>query len=193
MTTDLQALAEQSEVSPWVRRWAHLVAPGERLLDLACGGGRHARFFAARGVLVDAVDGDAAALSTLPVLSGLRVRHADLEGADWPLAGETYDAVLVCRYLYRPRWIDLLNLLRPAGVLIYETFARGNEALGRPKRADFLLETSELLDRVHGKLRVVAFEEGRIDLQRSAVLQRIVAVGPAREWPLALNFFDGTP
>ncbi|HEX7328012.1 MAG TPA: class I SAM-dependent methyltransferase [Casimicrobiaceae bacterium] len=172
-----------SEPSAWVRRYAGLVAPGARVLDLAAGSGRHARFFAGRGARVVAVDRDADALSALAGIDGVEVRCADLEAAAWPLAGEMFDAVIVSRYLYRPRFDALLELLAPAGALLYETFAAGNERYGRPSNPAFLLEPGELLDRVRGRLVVVAFEQGAEGDPPAAVLQRLAAVGRARAWP----------
>lgn len=179
--------------SLWVERWAHLVAPGQKLLDLACGSGRHSRFFAQRGVRVVAVDRDDEALASLKAVAGVEARRLDLEGENWPLAGEFFAGVVVTNYLYRPRFGELLALLAPDGVLIYETFAQGNAALGRPNNPDYLLRDDELLERVQGRLRVVAFEQGRIEWPRPAVVQRILAVGPARSLPVCLNFPRAAP
>jgi SAM-dependent methyltransferase len=172
-----------SEPSAWIRRHAGLVAPGARVLDLAAGSGRHARFFAGRSATVVAVDRDADALSALAGVDGVETRCADLEAAAWPLAGEVFDAVIVSRYLHRPRFDDVLALLGPSGTLLYETFAAGNERYGRPSNPAFLLEPGELLERVRGRLVVVAFEQGAEGDPPTAVLQRLAAVGRARAWP----------
>jgi hypothetical protein len=66
--------------------------------------------------------------------------------------------VIVTNYLYRPLLPALVAALKPGGVLIYETFAQGNEALGKPSNPDFLLHPGELLDAVQGRLTVVAYE-----------------------------------
>lgn len=172
-----------SAPSPWIARHAALVAPGARVLDLAAGSGRHARFFAARGAHVVAIDRDPEALSALDGVDGVDVRCADLEAAAWPLAGETFDAVVVTRYLHRPRFDDVVALLAPAGALLYETFAVGNERYGRPSNPSFLLAPGELLERVRGRLVVVAFEQGAEGNPPTAVVQRLAAVGRARSWP----------
>jgi SAM-dependent methyltransferase len=170
--------------SPWVVRHAHLVPAGARLLDLACGSGRHARFFAERGAAVLAVDRDPAVLATMQGIAGIEVRRMDLEAALWPLAGERFDAIVVTNYLHRPALARLVAALAPDGALLYETFARGNEAFGRPSNPDFLLEPGELLALSRGTLAVVAFEQGRLDAgDRTAVVQRLAAVGLARTWP----------
>ncbi len=173
--------------SPWVARFAALVPPGARVLDVACGEGRHARLFAGRGCRVVAVDRDPTALAALRDVGGIETRALDLETATWPLAGERFDAIVVANYLHRPLFPHLVDALAPDGVLLYETFARGNEAYGRPANPAFLLERDELLARLHPPLTVVAFEQGRIrGPGRDAVVQRLAAVGHARRWPAEL-------
>ena len=170
--------------SPWVVRFGTLVAPGARVLDVASGQGRHARWFAARGVNVVAVDRDAQALASLAGVERVEARVADIEAADWPLARERFDAVIVTNYLHRPLFPALIAALAHDGVLIYETFAQGNERYGRPANPAFLLAPDELLERLRPTLRVVAFEQGRVDgSARTTVVQRIAAVGPGRPWP----------
>jgi len=161
--------------SPWVERWAALVPTGGAVLDVACGGGRHARFFAARGHPVDAVDRDADAIAALAGITGITALCADIEGGPWPYAGRRFAAVVVTNYLHRPLFPALLAALAPGGVLIYETFALGNEAYGRPANPEFLLQRGELL-RVVGGARVCAFEDIHVEQPKSAVVQRICAV-----------------
>lgn len=171
----------------WLRRHAPLIAPGSRVLDLAAGHGRNARFLASLGHDVVAVDRDAGALSAIAGVPRVTTRVLDLETPAWPLAGERYDAIVVNHYLHRPSFEAMLATLSDSGVLIYETFAAGNEAFGRPSNPAFLLEPGELLERTRGRLAVVSYEEGRVDRAGGpAVIQRIAAVGlrHARPWPL---------
>ncbi|MDH4181092.1 MAG: class I SAM-dependent methyltransferase [Betaproteobacteria bacterium] len=176
-----------SDPSRWIARFASLVREGSRVLDLACGQGRHARFFAARGCDVLAVDRDGAALATLAGVPRVSTLEADLEGAPWPLAGSAFDAIVIVNYLHRPLFAPLLDALAPDGVLLYETFAAGNEAFGRPSNPAFLLRPGELLEVARGRLAVVAFEQGRVrGAERDAVVQRLAAVGAARDWPAPL-------
>jgi SAM-dependent methyltransferase len=181
--------------SLWITRFAHLVAPGARVLDLACGFGRHALFFAARGATVLAVDRDAAALATLAGVDGVETRCLDVEATAWPLAGERFDAIVVNHYLHRPLFPHLRRALAADGALLYETFAVGNEAFGRPSNPDFLLLPDELLAFATARpspLVVVAFEQGFIvDAARGAVVQRLAAVGADRTWPPALSAVAG--
>lgn len=162
------------EASAWVRGWSHLVPAGGSVLDVACGRGRHLRWFAGRGHPVTGVDRDALALEGLGTLG--RVLQADIEGGPWPFAGERFDGVVVTNYLWRPLLPTLVDAVAPGGVLLYETFAAGNETVGKPSRADFLLQPGELLAACAG-LRVVAFEDGFLDAPARYV-QRIAAVRP---------------
>ncbi len=176
-----------SIASPWVLRFAPLVPAGARVLDLACGRGRHARLFAARGCAVLAADRDADALASLAGVAGITTRCVDLEAGGWPFAAERFDAVVVTNYLHRPLFPGILAAVSDQGVLIYETFARGNEVYGRPSNPDHLLHPGELLAAVAGRLAVVAFEEGVIvEGGRTAVVQRIAAVGLRRAGPQRL-------
>lgn len=163
--------------SPWVVRWTHLVPAGGDVLDLACGGGRHVRWFAERGHAVTAVDRDSAALDTLAGIA--QTVEADIENGPWPLAGRQFAAVIVTNYLWRPLFARIGACVAPGGVLLHETFAQGNETVGKPSRPDFLLAPGELL-RAYGELRTVAFEDGFLDAP-PRFLQRIAAVRPGRE------------
>ena len=161
--------------SPWVQRWSSLVKPGAALLDMACGGGRHVRWFAQRGCRVTGVDRDAAALEALRGIADIVV--ADIENGPWPLAGRRFDAVVVTNYLWRPLLPTLMASLAEGGVLIYETFSAGNETIGRPSNPDFLLRPGELLQATAG-LRIVAFEDGFL-AEPERFVQRIAAVREA--------------
>lgn len=170
------------EPSAWVVRWSHLVPAGGRVLDVACGGGRHSRWFHARQHPITAVDVAPAAIDDLAHLG--EALCADLENAPWPLAGRQFDAVVVTNYLWRPLLPTLVSSLAPGGVLIYETFAAGNETVGRPSRPDFLLQPGELLAACAG-LRTVAYEDGFLPdperfVQRIAAVRAMATGAPAR-------------
>lgn len=165
--------------SPWVVRWAAHVPAASRVLDVACGGGRHTRWFAGHGHPVDAVDRNAEAIAALAAVPGVQALQADIEGGPWPCAGQTYGGVIVTHYLHRPLFPALLAAVAPGGVLIYETFALGNERYGRPSNPDFLLAPGELRAVVAGQLEVLGFEEGYVAAPKPAVMQRICARRPA--------------
>lgn len=160
--------------SPWISRWVHLLPAGGTVLDVACGSGRHLRWLAARGFRLTGVDRDAAAVEPLRALG--RIVVADIEGGPWPFAGERFDAVIVTNYLWRARLADIVAAVAPGGVLLYETFAAGNETVGKPSRPDFLLRPGELLQAAPG-LRVVAYEDGFLD-EPPRFVQRLAAVRP---------------
>ena len=165
--------------SAWVTRWADRVPAGGRVLDVACGKGRHARFFAGRGHPVDAVDRDPDVLVWLAGIPGVTPRCLDIEAGPWPYAGKRFAAIVVANYLHRPLFPHLLAALAPGGVLIYETFAVGNERFGRPSNPDFLLKPGELLEAFRGQLKVIAYEELEVSEPRRAVVQRICAIKDA--------------
>jgi SAM-dependent methyltransferase len=183
----VSASHRDAEPSAWITRFAALVPEGARMLDVAAGRGRHARFFAARGARVLAVDVDAQSLASLAGVPGVVTRVADLEDGAWPFSGESFDAIVVTNYLHRPRLPHLVDALAPDGVLLYETFAAGNGAFGRPSNPAFLLRENELFDALRERLTIVAFEQGAtLEPAREAVVQRIAAVGRSRPWPPSL-------
>jgi len=161
--------------SLWVQRWSHLVPAGGPVLDVACGYGRHMRWFAGRGHPVTGVD---RAQEAIDAVAGLgEAVAADIENGPWPFAGRTFAGVVVTNYLWRPLLPAIVQSVAPGGVLIYETFAAGNETVGKPSRPDFLLQPGELLQACPG-LRVVAYEDGFLD-EPPRFIQRIAAVRPA--------------
>lgn len=165
--------------SPWVERFVRHIPAGGEVLDLACGSGRHGRLLAAAGYRVLAVDRDVGALAALAAIPGVTTLVADLEGCDWPLAGRHFAGVVVTNYLWRPRLPEVLGLLLPGGVLIYETFMVGHERYGKPSNPDFLLHSRELLEsaRLAG-LQAVAYEEGYTARPGPGVRQAICALQP---------------
>ncbi|SAK40386.1 class I SAM-dependent methyltransferase [Caballeronia ptereochthonis] len=180
--------------SAWVARWAHLVAPGGTVLDVAAGSGRHARWLASLGFRVLALDRDAGALASMHACAGIETLTADIENAPWPLPSDrTFDAVVVTNYLHRPLFGHLLDALAPGGVLIYETFAAGNASVGKPSNPAFLLEPGELLEAVRGRLRVTAYEDGFLENPRPAYVQRMCAVREPRPAEKALTIGNTPP
>lgn len=145
------------------------------VLDIACGSGRHLQWFADQGHAVTGIDRDVSAAQELT--SPVSLVQADIENQPWPLLHDgkpqQFDAVVVTNYLWRPNFSALLANIAPGGFLLYETFAAGNESVGRPARPEFLLQPGELLKLCEG-LRIVAYEDGYLD-EPARFVQRIVA------------------
>lgn len=163
-------------ISPWLQRFASRIPAGGTVLDLACGGGRHTRYLLERGHQVVAVDVDTTGIEDLRGRDDLEIVEADLENQDWPFAGRLFDAIVVTNYLHRPLLPLLPQHLSHLGVIIYDTFAVGNEAFGRPTNPDYLLEPRELLDAFSTDLVIVAYEHGEVSEPRPAIRQRICAM-----------------
>jgi SAM-dependent methyltransferase len=178
-------IAEPEAPAAWIMRFAPLIPCGRPVLDVACGAGRHARLFLERGHPVTAVDVDTGPITALRRYPGLGVVQADLEsGGPWPFPGREFAGVVVTNYLWRPLFPHLIDALAPGGVLLYETFAVGHAAYGKPARPEFLLRPGELLDLVRGRLQVVAYEHGYVAEPRPSVRQRICAAKAAEPLPL---------
>ncbi|MBU3593902.1 SAM-dependent methyltransferase [Polynucleobacter sp. 71A-WALBACH] len=168
--------AEIADASPWVRRFAPAISQGGRVLDLACGAGRHAALLASLGHTILAVDRDISGVELLQGTS-FQTRELDLEGSDWPLLGQLFSGIVVTNYLYRPFLDELPKMLADGGVLIYETFADGNAQFGKPSNPNFLLKTGELLALAERSgLKVIAYEDIYLDRPKPAMVQRICAV-----------------
>ena len=174
------------EPSPGVQRWSRLVPASARVLDVACGSGRHLRWFTERGCRVTGVDRDAAALAPLQGLGEIVV--ADIEAGPWPLPGRRFDAVIVTNYLWRALLPTLVDSIDAGGVLLYETFAQGNGTVGKPSNPDFLLRPGELLEAAPG-LRIVAYEDGFAStpdrfVQRLCAVREPAALQAPARYPL---------
>jgi SAM-dependent methyltransferase len=168
---------ERPPPSDWVVRFSSWVPKGGPVLDLACGAGRHSRFFLQRGDRVTAVDRTLQGIQDILSHPHLESFEIDLEdGRPFPFRGQGFAAVIVTNYLYRPILKDLVSVVSEGGILIYETFARGNERFRGPSRPDFLLKPGELLEAVRGQLRVVAYEDRIICDPGAAAIQRIAAI-----------------
>lgn len=169
------------EPSQWVQRFADLVPAGRPVLDIACGGGRHSLVFLDRGHAVTAIDRDVAQCEISGDRDGFTLVGADLEdGSPWPFLGTRFGGVVVANYLNRPLLPALIDAVEPGGVLIYETYAKGNENFGRPRNPKHLLDPGEILEVVRGKLWVTAFEDFERPPPKPARIQRICALSVNR-------------
>jgi SAM-dependent methyltransferase len=182
MTGEAAGAHGQRTPSAWVARFLPGVRTGGRILDLACGDGRHLRLAIERGYRVVGVDRDLNGVEDLRGRNGVELVRADLEnGQRFPLAGELFDGVIVANYLWRPILPNIVAAVAPDGLLIYETFALGNEIFGRPSNPDFLLRPGELIVAVSPRLITIAYEHATLSDPPRRV-QRIAAVGPEHGW-----------
>ncbi len=165
----------QEPPSSWIVKFAPLVKSQGHVLDLACGSGRHAKWLAQQGYKVHALDRDPIAIASMQGIDGIHTQLIDLETAEPPSFEHTYDGIIVSRYLHRPLLTTLPAILKPGGVLIYETFMRGNELYGKPSNPDFLLMPDELLNTYSPLLNVLSFDQGEVQEPKPAMLQRICA------------------
>ncbi|MBV6633773.1 MAG: class I SAM-dependent methyltransferase [Alphaproteobacteria bacterium] len=167
--------------SPWVQRFLPLIPRGPLpVLDLACGEGRHLRLLIGQGYKATGLDKRITGLADILGEPALELIQRDLEdGSDWPLAGRQFGGVIITNYLHRPLFPNIIDVISPGGVLIYETFMVGHERIGRPSSPAYLLEPGELLTAFGERLQVVAFEQGEVSSPRQAVVQRIVARAPS--------------
>src|SRR3546814_104466 len=162
--------------SPWVVRHGGMIPPGGVVLDVACGSGRHGRFFRSLGHPVVLLDRDIMRIADMASDDGVEIVARDLEGGrPWPLPGRQFAGVIVVNYLHRPILSALVAAVAPGGALIYDTFAVGNEAYGHPSNPDFLLRREELLIAARPELVVMAYEDVEEAEPRPAVRQRVLA------------------
>jgi SAM-dependent methyltransferase len=164
-----------SQPSRWVATHMARIPAGGRVLDLACGSGRHTRLLLDLGFSVLAADIDLTGVADLQNQRGIELLETDLEQDEWPLAGERFAGIVVCNYLYRPHLASLADCLEDSGVLLYETFALGNEQYGKPSNPDYLLRPGELLDVFGALLETIAFEQGLVTEPDAKVVQRLCA------------------
>ncbi|MFT7684834.1 MAG: SAM-dependent methyltransferase [Candidatus Azotimanducaceae bacterium] len=163
------------EPSPWVKKFANLIPVGAKVLDLACGKGRHTRYFIERSCFVTSVDINIDNMQDLSNNPKCQIIAADLENKDdWRLPTD-FDAIIVTNYLHRPMLQHLPNALSPNGILIYQTFMIGNEAYGKPNNPDYLLAKNELKNTFQNSLNIIEFSEGLIHETHTAVTQQICA------------------
>ena len=163
-------------VSDWVERHIDKLSAGSHILDFACGKGRHTRWLMARGFQVTAVDINLSGIADLPEQKALTRLECDLEQGAWPFDAQSFDGIVVTNYLHRPALPHLLESLTIGGVLLYDTFAVGNERFGKPSNPDFLLRPGELLERLAKNMKVLAYDHGPVAWPKPAIRQRLCAI-----------------
>ena len=164
--------------SVWISRFAKLAPKGGQVLDLACGSGRHCNFFLDLDHPVTALDRD---IGNLSPRDRLEIIQHDLESrSPWPLENRQFSEVVVVNYLFRPLLPTLISSVAPGGLLLYDTFAVGNEAFGRPNNPDFLLQAGELKVVVAEELSILNYFHGPLEQPKPAIKQQICARRPLK-------------
>ena len=162
--------------SIWITRFANLIPSGGQVLDLACGSGRHSYYLLGLGHSITAVDRNVANLTPL---DRLEIIQHDLEnGGPWLFENRQFSAVVVVNYLFRPHLPFVVSAVAPGGLLLYDTFAAGNEDFGPPRDPNFLLQPGELKDAVKQELTILNYFHGRLSQPKPAIKQRICARRP---------------
>jgi len=156
--------------NPWLAEHWQRIPRGGCVMDVAMGTGRDAVFLAMRGFRVEGEDILPEAVAKARDLAerhgvSIDARVADLTRSD-PLPQAAFDGILVFNYLDRSLFPDLQRALAPGGVLLCETFLRGQEKLGSPKRPEHLLEANELRAAFEG-LQILEYREGLSSPRRS--------------------------
>ena len=186
--TNCIAMSASPQISQWVEKYAKEIDGSlGPVLDLACGAGRHTNHLSLLGLNVVALDRDIEQLKLLHE-KGVSVVSCDLETVAkgktsyaWPFDKDSFSAIVITNYLHRPLFPAILASIKPGGILIYETFAVGNEVYGRPKNPDFLLQDNELLQRcvlspyIDSRFVCLGFEHGYVNQAGPAIVQRICA------------------
>jgi rhodanese-related sulfurtransferase len=154
--------------SAWLLENADLLPRGGRVLDVACGRGRHALLLAGAGFDVTAIDRNADTIARLRAVADrlgfrLTAEVIDLETDPPPTLGsQEYDVVLVFNYLHRPLMPALRNATRTGGRIFYETFTTRQAERGHPRNPAFLLEPGEL-EQLMVPLTILRSRAGDID------------------------------
>lgn len=160
----------------WIAARAAAAQPDRTVLDLACGGGRHGRAFLAQDCRVTFIDIDTQGVADLAENAKAAILQADLENGTWPLTGRVFETVVVTNYLWRPILPKIMAAVAAEGELLYQTFAAGNERLGRPRNPDFLLKPGELIaTATEAGFDILDSFEGEIGDPKPAVIQRVRA------------------
>lgn len=161
--------------SNWVKRFAKKIDKNGKVLDLACGQGRHTSLMLSLGYTTVAADINLSGIDSLNKHKNLELMQVDLEQDPWPFEKKAFSGIIVTNYLHRPLFKNILSALTPNGILIYETFADGNQEYGHPQNANYLLKRGELILKVFPELTILAYEDLIVQKPRPAAVQRVCA------------------
>ena len=156
VSTNTDSVAEVLKIN------AELIPKSGKALDLACGLGANALFLAATGLEVHPWDISPVAIDKLNAIAQqqgytLHTQCRDIVGH--PPEPDSFDLVVVSRFLERALCPAIAASVKPGGLLFYQTYTREHKGVGGPRNPDFLLAKGELLE-LFRNLEVVAYQEG---------------------------------
>jgi tellurite methyltransferase len=167
------------EPHPLLVEFVSKLEPG-RALDVACGVGRHAIWLAELGWKVTAVDNSRVAIEILRRRAsekGLVIdsRTADLELHKFILEPDSYDLIVVCKYLQRDLFPAIRAGARPGGVVIAVIPMVDDDPQIKPMSPAFLLNPGELRAEFEGWDLARDFEGKPDGDERRRAMAEIVA------------------
>tara|TARA_B100000686_G_C16751726_1_gene952950 strand:+ start:1455 stop:2126 length:672 start_codon:yes stop_codon:yes gene_type:complete len=161
--------------SSWLRRHSTLIPNSGLILDIAAGSGRHTQYLLDKDHAVVSIDKDVSHLAHIKN-SRLSIAKVDLEvPGSWPFKSAAFAGIIVTNYLHRPLFPHIIKALATGGLLVYETFAQGNQKFGKPTNPNYLLAPGELIRLTQEHLHIVAYEDVTVSQPKSARIQRICA------------------
>ncbi|WP_044556109.1 class I SAM-dependent methyltransferase [Shewanella piezotolerans] len=165
-------------ISEFTALTEHLT-PSTNVLDLACGTGHNGKWFLEHGCQVTFLDRDLSKLELQHVSDKAKLLEWDLETNNSPtLSANSYDVVVVFNYLHRPLFSQIIDAIKPGGLIIYETFTHQQASIGRPRNPNFLLTDAEL-KALFANWRCLHYSEGLLGESSNASYKaQIIAQKP---------------
>lgn len=139
-----------------VRDYAKL-ATGKQALDIACGMGRHSKYLASLGFEVDALDISTVALEQLKKIPHVHAKEVDFD--TYTLPKEKYDLIVCTYYLERKLFPQMIDALKPNGLILMETFLHHQDNERPSSNPAFLLNDGELESTFHDRCELLHIAE----------------------------------
>ncbi len=118
------------------------LATGNQALDIACGMGRHSKYLASKGFEVDALDISSVAIEHLQNIPNINAIEVDFD--TYTLPKEKYDLIVCTYFLERRLFPQMIDALKPNGIILLETFLHDADNERIPSNPAFLLNEGEL-------------------------------------------------
>ena len=173
-------------ISKWVSYCTNLINKKSKILDLACGSGRHTKYLIDKGHFVTGIDINPKIKLKSSNHKNKIIKY-DLEKDVWPFETSSFDCILVTNYLYRPLFPFFIKSVKQNGFIIYETFSLGNERFGKPSNPDYLLDNNELFDLLKDEMRIISYQDGIVSNNVQKCVQRVFAIKSFDRINLSVN------